>query len=320
MTISSTQTKVAYAGNDSTTQFAIPFMFIRNEDVEVVVSSGGSESVLTISTDYSLAGAGNSMGGVCAMTQPPKSGEMLVVRRNPEIVQEVDYVENDAFPASSHEAALDKLTMICQALSERLDRTISFRLSSAVSGVELPEPESGRILAWNEGGDNLSNRDIAATGSLLLPLAVSQGGTGAETPGEALVNLGFGSVGQAVATCDSQADALAALGDGEILLADQSIEVTAGYTLPEVLPCAANPPLISSGRVQSLAVTGTVNLAKLTERGSVILKLTGAGTLAMHEDYIMMNGSADSYAGTGGLLMLVNDGTDQWFSLTNKGA
>ncbi|WP_319469375.1 phage tail fiber protein [uncultured Pseudodesulfovibrio sp.] len=317
MTIASTLTRVTYAGNGSTSQFAVPFMFTRNSDIEVVISSGGME---TVRSDYTLSGAGNPTGGVCAMASPPQAGETLVIRRVPAIVQEVDYVENDAFPAATHEAALDKLTMICQALSERLDRTITFRVSSAVTGVELPEPEAGRMLAWNDEGSNLSNRDLAQVGAVLLPLSVENGGTGGETPEQALNGLGFGSVGRALAGCDNQADALYALGDGEILLADQSAEVTAGFTLPETLPAAANPPLVSSGRVQALDVSGTVNLAKLTERGSVILKLTGAGTLNLHADYIRINGSEEIYAGADGLLMLVNDGTDQWFSLTNKGA
>lgn len=224
MTISSTIAKTVYAGNGSTTAFAVPFPFTRDEDIEVVLSSLESETVQASSTDYQLAGAGESSGGTCTMTAPPQEGETLVIRRNPAMVQEVDYVENDAFPASSHEAALDKLTMICQALAERLDRTLSFRISSAVSGVELPDPDPGCLLGWNEDGDNLRNAELANFGEVVLPLSVNQGGTGAETGDNALDNLGFGTTGKAVAAAGTESEGLAALdaepADTAILKAD----------------------------------------------------------------------------------------------------
>lgn len=212
MTISSTETKTIYGGNSSTAVFAIPFMFSKNEDIEVVrTDNRGQETLMTIATDYTLSGAGNPMGGTCSLTIPPETGQTLVIRRNPAITQEVDYVENDSFPAATHEAALDKLTMICQTLSERLDRTITFRVSSAISGVELPQPGSGKLLAWNEEADNLTNRDAAEFDLALLPLSVSQGGTGADTPSSALGNLGVSAIGRAVATCSDSTQGLAAL-------------------------------------------------------------------------------------------------------------
>lgn len=211
MTIASTQSKTIYAGNGSTTEFAVPFMFLSEDDIEVVLSTSDAEFIQTISTDYQLTGAGEQMGGVCSMVEAPEAGQALVIRRNPSLVQEVDYVENDAFPAATHEAALDKLTMICQALSERLDRTITFRVSSAVTGVQLPEPEAGRLLSWNEGGDNLTNKVAGSAGEVGFPLSVALGGTGGENADEALINLGFGTTGKAVAATETTLEALAAM-------------------------------------------------------------------------------------------------------------
>lgn len=212
MTISSTQSKTIYGGNGSTTGFAIPFMFTRDDDIEVVLTdTEGVEETLTVSTNYQISGAGEQNGGVCTLNIPPEAGQTLVIRRRPAIVQEVDYLENDPFPAATHEAALDKLTMICQSLEEKLDRTITFRVSSAVSGVELPTPDAGRMLGWNQTGDNLANRDVADFDGVLLPLSVNQGGTGGETITEALTNLGFGTTGQAVAQASTTTEGLAAL-------------------------------------------------------------------------------------------------------------
>ncbi|MEF2230875.1 MAG: phage tail fiber protein [Pseudodesulfovibrio sp.] len=226
MTVASTLTKTIYAGNGSTTGFAIPFRFVSDDDIEVVISGAAGERTLAPTTDYRLAGAGDPGGGTCTLTVAPPAGESLVIRRNPALVQEVDYLENDAFPAESHEAALDKLTMICQALAERLDRTITFRVSSAVSGVALPDPAPGRVLGWNADGDNLSNVDVADYGEVVLPLGVGQGGTGAAEAAEALANLGFGTTGRIAARADTPAEARAAIGaepaDTAILKADSA--------------------------------------------------------------------------------------------------
>ncbi|WP_272701539.1 phage tail fiber protein [Desulfovibrio sp. Fe33] len=222
MTVSSTETKVLYAGNGSTAAFAIPFMFLRNEDIDVMlVDAHGVEWILSEGTDYSLVGAGDQAGGVCSVVRPLETGQTLVLRREPDMVQEVDYVENDAFPAATHEAALDKLTMICQSLAEKLDRALTFRVSSAVSGVNLPEPDPDRMLAWNSAGNDLVNKDVMTLGAITTPVPISQGGTDADNPTEALFNLGFGSAGLTVAGCEEEAEIVAAIGaepvDAEIL-------------------------------------------------------------------------------------------------------
>jgi len=181
MTLASTESKTIYGGNGSTAAFAIPFMFVKNDDIEVILTDAEEvEHVKTISTDYTLTGAGEQTGGVCTMNVAPVTGETLTIRRNPEITQEVDYVENDAFPAATHEAALDKLTMICQALSERLGRTITFKVSSTVSGIEFPDPVAGRALAWNAEGDNFENgptADEIANAQGYAELAATDAGT-----------------------------------------------------------------------------------------------------------------------------------------------
>ncbi len=129
MTIASTDSKISYAGNGSTTVFAVPFYFLANGDLRVVlVDALGAETDQTYTTHYTLTGAGDPDGGSLTMVTAPASGKTLVILREPEITQEVQYVENDDFPASSHEMALDRLTMICQALDEKVGRAVKVGL------------------------------------------------------------------------------------------------------------------------------------------------------------------------------------------------
>lgn len=322
MTVSSVESKTLYAGNGSTASFAIPFMFLRDEDIELVLSTGQGERALTRSTDYSMSGAGEQTGGLCTLTAPPAQGEVLVIRRNPAMVQEVDYVENDAFPAATHEAALDKLTMICQALAERLDRTITFRVSSAVTGVTLPEPEPGRSLAWNEAGSNLTNKELVALNGVLLPLAVAQGGTGGQSAPEALANLGFGSLGMALAASADPAQARAILdaqpADPAILKFNAPATLAAGYAETPV-PYAGGDIAVSAGSLRTVDTTGGVTIGMITGAGRVTLLATGGGPVAYDAGYAMIIGEYDGTK-AGCAIQAISDGTTRWLIFANSEA
>lgn len=139
MAIASQVSRISYSGDGVSVSFGIPFYFIRPGDLKVYLrGNGGGESLLREGSDYQVEGAGNYSGGVVTLSRPPAAGSSLVVKRDPPIVQETDYLANGIFPAETHEAALDYLTMICQGLQEQLERTLSFSLSS---------PESERFSA-----------------------------------------------------------------------------------------------------------------------------------------------------------------------------
>jgi hypothetical protein len=53
------------------------------------------------------------------------------------LTQTVDYVPYDAFPAQTHEGALDKLTMIDQQLQEQIDRALKLPVESIVTDIEI---------------------------------------------------------------------------------------------------------------------------------------------------------------------------------------
>ena len=115
MTISTTESRISYNGNGATTVFSFPYRFLANGDLVVVeVAADGTETVKTITTHYTITGAGDDAGGSVTMLVAPASGTRLVIYRDTEVVQETDYISGDSFPAESHERALDRLTMILQ--------------------------------------------------------------------------------------------------------------------------------------------------------------------------------------------------------------
>lgn len=167
MAISSETSKVQYSGDGSTTAFTVNFFFIEDGDLEVVLTSAaGVNTVQTITTEYTLTGAGDQSGGTCTMVTAPATGEKLTIRRKVPITQTVDYVENDPFPADTHERALDKLTMIAQEQSEEIGRSIKFSVSSTSTDVVMPDPVADQYLKWNSGGTALESITLSSSAGL----------------------------------------------------------------------------------------------------------------------------------------------------------
>ena len=69
MTISTTTSRVSTAGDGSATAFSFPYLFFDNNDLQVtlVVDSTGVETVKTITTHYTVVGAGIAAGGTVTM-------------------------------------------------------------------------------------------------------------------------------------------------------------------------------------------------------------------------------------------------------------
>jgi len=159
MSVSSTTTKNSYSGDGSTVAFAYGFRIFAAADLEVIIrSSTGTETTKTLTTHYSVSGVGEDAGGTVTFVTAPVTGETVVIRRNLTLTQGTDYVENDPFPANSHEDALDRLTFITQGIQEELDRAIKASKTNTISSVEFTisaADRANKIFAF-DGSGNLS--------------------------------------------------------------------------------------------------------------------------------------------------------------------
>jgi hypothetical protein len=156
MTVSSTTTKASYSGNGSTTVFAVPFYFLQNADLLVILrSAAGVETTQVLGTNYTLTGAGNENGGSLTMTVAPPTGTTLTILRNAAATQETDLLPNDRLPAESLETALDKLTMLVQQLDEESARSIKFAVTDASTSSTLPtsSQRANKFLSFDNNGN-----------------------------------------------------------------------------------------------------------------------------------------------------------------------
>jgi hypothetical protein len=122
--------------------------------IERVIATG-VETTLANGTDYTVTGGAGSTGTVVASTAPAAT-KRWTIERTTSRTQETDYVENDPFPAETHEAALDRLTMIGQEGYNLADRSFKFAASSSTTAsTAMPDPTASTALVWNAGATAL---------------------------------------------------------------------------------------------------------------------------------------------------------------------
>jgi hypothetical protein len=169
MTVSSTTTPVKqYSGNGATTVFSTVFTFNLAADLIVILTDAdGVDTTQTITTHYTVSGGSGSNGSVTFLTAPA-SGYTVTIQRVTPKTQNTDYIENDSFPASAHEAALDKLTYIAQEFDDTLDRIFRVPVTSGLSAIEVPVA-GDEFIKWNAAGDNVETVPLASLGAISFP-------------------------------------------------------------------------------------------------------------------------------------------------------
>ena len=151
MTVSSTTVKNSYSGNSSTTVFALYLSqkIFADTDLEVIIrSSTGTETTKTLTTHYTVSGAGDASGGNVTFTSgnTPATGETVVIRRGVPQTQAIDYIANDPFPAESHEEGLDRATMTIQQMQEELDRSFKVSRTNSITTPEFTDDAASKSI------------------------------------------------------------------------------------------------------------------------------------------------------------------------------
>lgn len=193
MTVSSEVSSVSYNGNGSTQIFAVPFYFLDDSHLRVILrAADGTETVQTITTNYTVSGAGNQDGGSVTMLAAPASGVTLAIVRNVPATQETDYVANDPFPAESHERALDKLTMLIQQAGFDISRAIRVPDSDPEPSL-LPSSidRANLLLSFDSLGNPTA---VAPSSGSATDLAINLANDTDPTKGAALVGYDGGTL------------------------------------------------------------------------------------------------------------------------------
>ena len=166
MTISSTTVKNSYSGNGTLNTFNYTFKIFADADIQVIIrDASATETVKTLTTHYTVTGAGNANGGTIVFTAGniPTATETVVLRRALPQTQSIDYIANDSFPAESHEEGLDRSMMAIQQLQEEVDRSIKLSRTNTMNTTEFAigsSDRAGKIFGFDSNGELVVSQEL----------------------------------------------------------------------------------------------------------------------------------------------------------------
>lgn len=180
MSLSSTNVKDVYQGDDSQTEWDYTFPLIFGTDVKVsLFDPDGVETIL--STNYEVDTVLNQVTYPTEVSglDPLPTGWQIVLARNVPLTQMLYLQRQAPFNAENIMQALDKLTMIAQQLDDRLNRTTASN-PTETSSLVFPAAQTGKVLGWAADG-TLTNVDPSTATIGAAPadgqIPVGSGGT-----------------------------------------------------------------------------------------------------------------------------------------------
>ncbi len=197
MTIPLSYARNVATGNGVAIGFATSIQIKAPTDLKIYWIVDGVKIPKNYPADYDVLITTPGFAMVTFNVAPP-SGSIIVFYRQTPSIQATDFVTGSVLKAQTIEDALDRLVLRIQEIDDRVARAIA--LDDTVDWVappkpDFPPPAANRLLVGKLDGSGWENRLLSELGGvpLLVPVAVSDGGTGATTPAAARLNLGIGN-------------------------------------------------------------------------------------------------------------------------------
>jgi len=165
MTITNENFKNVYVLNSSTTAF--PYTFKIFDDTDLLVkrydSTTGVFTTLTLTTDYTVSGAGDAAGGTVTYSGASAydSDYQLVITSDIANTQDTDLLNND-YSADFNETleeTFDRLCRMIQQLKEVVDRSVVLN-ATETTGATFPSASANALIGWNSGATALENKTM----------------------------------------------------------------------------------------------------------------------------------------------------------------
>ena len=156
MTVNSDLSRVRYMTNGQTTEFAVPFPYMTNNDgtAQLSVYFDDRNTPLLENKDYYVVGLGNYNheveqddglivyeerydSGTVIFYNAPEKDKAIAIVRNVTLTQGIQFINGEEFPAEDFSNALDKLTMAVQELKENQGRSVILPPTSDIKPIEI---------------------------------------------------------------------------------------------------------------------------------------------------------------------------------------
>lgn len=154
----------------STPDSTFDYSFAIFEDADISVYVGSTKKTLT--THYTVSGAGTTSGGTVTMTTGNAvSNATVTLVRNITIARTTDFPASGAFQVDSLNTELDRITAVQQELEDDIGRSLRLADEDATATLTIPlkDARKGRYLAFNattgnaEAGPTQTDATLIAT-------------------------------------------------------------------------------------------------------------------------------------------------------------
>jgi hypothetical protein len=153
VTISSIVSKNVYQADGSSVTYPYTFKIFQNSELLIQEKDNDTGAVTTISSGFSITGAGSNTGGNVVFDSPPLATKQIIFTRDIALLQSTDLNEYDPFPSQTIENNLDRLIMIAQQLKELQARCIQLDAASTLNAVlGDPADNAGLLIKVNSDG------------------------------------------------------------------------------------------------------------------------------------------------------------------------
>lgn len=157
MAIENVSSKVSYNTDGIQTTFSFTFPYQNGSDIQaILLDTDGDETTFNEGTDYSVSSTDTYSGGDVTFKVAPAQG-VLTIRRVLPLSQDSTFRPVSGFPEEVITRSFDKVAMIDQQQQEVLDRCITLKETSNVTGVQMDNPVAGMVLMVGPDGKTIQS-------------------------------------------------------------------------------------------------------------------------------------------------------------------
>ncbi len=265
MSVTTSQSRIAYTGDGATVIFPFPYLFQNNADIEVWVNN------VQMNSGFTTTGASNAslptVGGQVEFVNAPAIGASVVLFRNSTTLQKTVLAPNDPFPAKTVETALDAAMLAIQRLYDilalqpdenQLPVALSYPFQESTLSGTLPvaAARAGGLLGFDANGlptilpvtasvgaGNMTSEGPFAAGPGFTPGTTTQLTLSQDYVNSANVDVHFDSAYQGT-------DQYAIVGNQIIFTAPIPVGVSKVYVVGGTTLSVGTPPASSVGDTQ----------------------------------------------------------------------
>jgi hypothetical protein len=156
--INDTTPRVQYTATSGQTVFTVSFEFFENADLKVYKNS----TLLTLTTHYTVTGAGVTGGGSITLVTGATAGDVLTITRDIAVKRVTDFPTSGPFNVEALNTDLDRLTAMMQERENGLTRVVQLSETDTAATLQLPvaATRASKVLGFDSTGNAIIMQEI----------------------------------------------------------------------------------------------------------------------------------------------------------------